>query len=120
MFEFLNWWHSATLDEILLGLFVVVGFAFIRVILFTGRNIALSTNEAITSIATRLDKLDNTFGCKINKLDDTLNHMTQVMMEFKLEVHDEIAKIERRVSLTENDIGHVSSELARTERRNQQ
>jgi len=121
---FFSWYKTATLDEILLLLFVVTGIGFIRVILFTGRTLAASTNDAIERVAEkfdnlsmRLDKLDMTISTKVNNIDETLQKITTAVLEFKLEVHDEISRIERRVALTENDMEHARNELKNVERR---
>ena len=95
MFEFLNWWKTASFDEILLLLFIFTGLGFAKVLLYVGKNVTETTTKNIDTLCKRLDKID-----------DTLTKLWATVTEIHVELKGEISRIETRVAVTENELKH--------------
>ena len=118
MIEFASWFKGAGLDEILLFLFVAVGAGFIKVLLFLGKNLKEQHDagmsqqaEVVNAVVKRFEKAVDMIGERLEKLDASLNQLTEVVIDFKAEVTGELNRVEMRVALAEKDIEYHSQQL---------
>ena len=118
MVEFVSWFKGAGLDEILLFLFLFMGAAVIRVLLYLGTTVkeqhdkaVAQQTEMVNAVVKRFEKAVDMIGERLEKLDTSLNSLTAVVMDIKGELHMEISRIEMRVAVAEKDIQHHENQL---------